>query len=148
MGVRWSRCARGPRRWSCTAADGVTVGEWGREEALGPDVVAVRQNLALVVDGGVVRPGLGIDASGQLLYLAGDQLTLAGLAQAMAEAGVVGGLQLDIHPDMVAFATYHPDRPGTAPSTLLTGMRSTPTRYLAPDQRDFFAVTLADTRRS
>lgn len=147
-----------------------SVGQWGRDERLGPDVIAVRQNLALVVDGGAVLPGvganpdgrwgtahnelqytwrsgLGVDAAGQLIYLAGDQLTLAGLAQAMVEAGVVRGLELDIHPDMVAFNVFQPDRLRAGPTRLLPSMRSPPTRYLAPDQRDFFAVALADARR-
>ena len=34
-----------------------TVGQWGRDVTMGPDVVSVRQNLDLLVDGGQVVPG-------------------------------------------------------------------------------------------
>ena len=35
-------------------ADGTaTVGQWGRDLTMGPDIVAARQNLDLPVDGGV-----------------------------------------------------------------------------------------------
>ena len=86
-----------------------TVGEWGRDVTLGPDVAAVRQNLHLIVDGGQVVPGLvddpahqwgklswllpawrsgvGVDASGHLIYAGGNQLTLDALAQALHQAG-------------------------------------------------------------
>jgi hypothetical protein len=87
-----------------------TVGEWGRDVTLGPDVAAVRQNLHLIVDGGQVVPGLlddpahqwgklswllpawrsgvGVDASGHLIYAGGNQLTLDALARALHQAGV------------------------------------------------------------
>jgi hypothetical protein len=146
----------------------VTIGAWGRDVAMGPQVAAVRQNLHLVVENGkpvaglahnatgawgspknqfqyTFRSGIGLDAHGNLIYLAGDKLTLSGLATAMAEAGIVRGMELDIHPDMVTFNTFHPDPTsanGLAAAKLLPGMRNPATRYLQPDQRDFFAVTV------
>lgn len=39
-----------------TAAGGVTVGAWGTDVQMAPDVVAVRQNLVLLVDGGQPTP--------------------------------------------------------------------------------------------
>ena len=144
----------------------VTIGQWGRDVRSGPDVAAVRQNLALVVDAGAPVPGLdqnstsawgsahnqlqytwrsglGLDAGGNLVYVAADQVTLAGLAQAMTAAGVVRGMQLDIHSQSVSFLQYGP---GQAASTrrgtrLLPGMQDGPGRYLEPEQRDFLAVT-------
>jgi hypothetical protein len=64
------------------------------------------------------------------------------LAAAMVKAGIVRGMELDIHTQMVTFSTYRPDRPGSAPAHLLPTMAGLADRYLKPDQRDFFAVEL------
>jgi hypothetical protein len=149
------------------AGGDVSVGEWGRDTTMGPQVVAVRQNLDLVVDAGRPVPGLGdntagrwgsaknqfqftwrsgvgTDAGGNLVYLAGDQLTLSGLADAMAAAGVQRGMELDIHTGNVAFTGFDPAQPDLAASgtRLLPSMGQRLTRYLVPDQRDFVAVTV------
>ncbi|GAA2986861.1 phosphodiester glycosidase family protein [Actinokineospora diospyrosa] len=147
----------------------VGIGQWGRDHTLGPDVIAVRQNLDLVIDRGqpvpgldqntaehwgnarnqfqyTWRSGLGLDSHGNLLYVGGDQLTLHTLADAMRQAGVVRGMELDIHTGMVVFTAYRPDSPGTSPTRLLPGMSSPPDRYLVPDQRDFFAIALRAPR--
>jgi len=82
------------------------VGEWGRDVTLTPDVVAVRQNLGLLVDGGgpvaaagssgawggsvagvaTARSGAGIDANGAIV-LAQARVSPQGLAEALAAAG-------------------------------------------------------------
>ncbi|WP_236791835.1 hypothetical protein [Amycolatopsis sp. GM8] len=146
----------------------VSIGQWGRDETLTPDVVAVRQNLHLVVDGGAPVPGLrsnpagdwgsasnqfqftwrsglGVDRAGNLIYVAGDKLTLTTLADAMVRAGMVRGMELDIHAQMVTFNAYRPDVPGSDPVHLLPAMSGSAARYLKPDQRDFFAVSLRST---
>ncbi|WP_353374168.1 hypothetical protein [Mycobacterium sp.] len=41
------------------ASGHLTVGQWGRDVQMGPHVLAVRQNLALIVDHG--RPVSGLD---------------------------------------------------------------------------------------
>jgi hypothetical protein len=143
----------------------VTVGRWGRDAQMGPNVAAVRQNLQLVVDGGrpvdgladnatgawgsprnqfqfTWRSGLGTDRSGNLVYVAGDQLTLAGLADAMTAAGVQRGMELDIHPKTVTFNIIRPSRTGLDATKLLPAMVKPADRYLVPDHRDFLAVTL------
>lgn len=146
----------------------ISVGQWGRDVAMGPHVATVRQNLDLVVDQGRPVPGLadnpdgswgsaknqfqftwrsgvGTDAAGNLVYVGGDQLTLSGLASAMVAAGVQRGMELDIHNGMVAFNSYRPstsDPSGIAGTTLLPNMRQPAIRYLAPDQRDFLAISL------
>jgi hypothetical protein len=61
----------------------------------------------------------------------------------LAQAGAVCGMQLDIHNEMVDFLSY----PAGAARALigvklLPDMAGDPDRYLVPDQRDFFAVTL------
>ncbi|MGV8846435.1 hypothetical protein [Tessaracoccus sp.] len=144
----------------------VTVGQWGRDVSMGPDVVAVRQNLHLIVEAGAPvaglesngngawgsaknqlqftwRSGLGTDAAGDLIYVAGDNLTLQTLATAMSDAGIQTGMQLDIHDKKVNFATWThtAGRPAVA-TNLLPDMTASPTRYVAADQRDFFYLTL------
>ena len=142
------------------------VAEWGRDATLGPDIASVRQNLDLIVDHGAPvkglvtdrggrwgtvksqlqytwRSGLGVDAQGHLIYVAGRKMTLTQLATTLAQAGSVRAMQLDIHDNVVTFNWY---RPITGTKTQVTGSRLTPamtrdaTRYLAPDQRDFLAV--------
>lgn len=145
----------------------VSVGEWGRDATMGPQVAAVRQNLDLVVDAGSPVPGLrdnadgrwgsarnqfqftwrsgiGTDAAGDLVYLAGDQLTLAGLADAMVAAGVQRGMELDIHTGNAVLTSFDPAAPDLAASgtRLLPYMNQRLNRFLVPDQRDFVAVTL------
>jgi hypothetical protein len=143
----------------------VSVAQWGRDATMSPNIQAVRQNLDLVVDGGHPMPGLaannvgqwgsarsqfqytwrsglGTDKAGNLIYVAGNQLTLTTLADAMVQAGIVRGMQLDIHSDMVTFNTYRPDQPGSSPAKLLPTMVSQADRFLQPDQRDFFAVSM------
>ncbi|MGW4523994.1 hypothetical protein [Amycolatopsis sp. NPDC004378] len=141
-----------------------TVALWGRDARMTPDIAAVRQNLELIVDGGKPVPGLsgnpagqwgstknqfqftwrsgvGVDARGRLLYVAGNQLTLTALAGALSTAGAVRGMELDIHGGMVSANLFRPDLAGSPPKTLTQDMPTAADRYLAADQRDFFAVT-------
>jgi hypothetical protein len=143
----------------------ISVDKWGRDIRMSPDIVSVQQSLDLIVDSGKAEPGLdvnrdarwgsarsqfqytwrsglGTDAAGHLIYVAGNNLTLATLASAMTEAGVVRGMQLDIHPDMVSFNAY----PDTGqPQRLLPTMASPPYRYLSTDLRSFFAIAARPT---
>jgi hypothetical protein len=143
----------------------ISVDQWGRDTRMSPDIVSVQQSLDLVVDNGKVVPGLGVnrdarwgsarsqfqytwrsglgtDAAGHLIYVAGNELTLATLAGAMAEAGIVHGMQLDIHADMVSFNAY----PASGhPHKLLPAMASPPDRYLGTDLRSFFVIATRPT---
>lgn len=145
-----------------------TIGVWGQDVRMTPDVVAVRQNLALIVDGGrpvpnlmsnnhdlwgstrsqfqyTWRSGLGTDKLGNLVYVAGNQLSLQTLAQAMSEAGVIRGMQLDIHTNMVTYASFAPStgaQYGVSGAKLLPDMPGPTDRFLMPDQRDFVAMIL------
>jgi hypothetical protein len=121
----------------------------------GPDVEFARQNLPLIVSGGRLNPalrndalwgatlgnavrvwrsGIGIDAGGNLLYGAADNQTAASLAAILARAGAVRAMELDINYEWVTFNLEDP------PAKLLPGMSRPVTRYLTPDDRDFFAV--------
>ena len=144
----------------------VSVDQWSRDRVVEPDIVAVRQNLDLIVDHGAIvaglevnhddrwgsarnqlqytwRSALGVDAAGNLYYVAGDRLTLTTLATALAGNGAVRGMELDIHPAEVHLFAYRHLPDGTPiPEKLLGTMRGPVDRYLRPDQRDFVALTL------
>jgi hypothetical protein len=70
-------------------------------------------------------------------------LTLPTLALALADAGVVRAMELEIHSALVSFASSTPSVPGhVVPTKLLPGMERPASRYLSADQRDFFYLTL------
>lgn len=143
----------------------VTVGQWGRDATLTPDVASVRQNLELLVDAGrpaanvasgnlqatwgfmlngmIVnwRSGLGVDASGQLLYVGGPGMDPAGLAGALIAGGAVRAMELDVNPAWVSFDTFT-SGPGGAPNgtKLLPNMNYAANHYLSPETRDFIAA--------
>ncbi len=142
------------------------VARWGGDATVGRDVVSVRQNLALIVDGGkpaagllsdrggqwgtkksqlqfTWRSALGVDAHHRLIYAAGRKMSLSALATAMADAGAVRAMQLDIHDKVVTFNWYRPNPKaplGVDGSKLMASMQRGTNRFLAPDQRDFLAV--------
>ena len=96
-------------------ADGhVDVGMWGRDETATPNVVSVRQNLDLLVDHSQLTPGVtassshewgatlgnhvfswrsgvGVDARGNVIYVAGPGLDVETLATILQRAGSVRG---------------------------------------------------------
>jgi hypothetical protein len=147
-------------------ADGTTsIGALGRDVHVTASTVAVRQNLSLLVDGGVVaasatdqdaslwgrtlgrspfvwRSGLGIRADGTLVYAAGNAISARNLGNALVAAGAVRALELDMNPSWVTFNTYSYDAATgrTTGAKLLPGMTRSTDRYLTPDDRDFFAV--------
>jgi len=143
---------------------------WDHGATVPPDVVAVRQNLDLLVDHGkpipglnpsdttrwgftlgnavyVWRSGLGITADGALVYVGGPGLNITTLARILARAGAVRAMELDINTDWVDFATYHPHSPsGMADpangTNLLPGMYGGPNRYFAAWwPRDFITMS-------
>jgi hypothetical protein len=132
------------------------VGMWGRDFTLGPNVAAVRQNLSLIVDGGtpvallppkdnaVWRSGLGVTASGALVYAGGDGLTSRSLAQVLVHAGAVRAMELDINTSWVDFF-YYAQSPGlpAAPENgtkLVANMPSTTGRYFLSNSKDFIGL--------
>lgn len=144
----------------------LTINKWGRDAHFSAHIVAVRQNLDLILDQGrpvsgldenqgerwgragsqhqyTWRSAIGSDAAGNLYYVGGDQLTLTTLAKALSATGALRGMELDIHPNMVHLFTYRHDKGAGEPnpSKLLDTMRGPVDRYLTPDRRDFFVVT-------
>ncbi len=151
-----------------------SVGQWGRDVSMGPDVLAIRQNLDLLVDGGRVVPaaytadptqwgrtlggadfvwrsGVGVTGDGALVYVGGPGLDIADLANILVRAGAVRAMELDINTDWVNFSTYQPSTPTGAASAangteLLAGMTGTPGRYFEPWwARDFITMSAGAT---
>ena len=142
------------------------VGAWGRDVRMTSDVVAVRQNLRLIVDGGhpvqgltadtsntwgatfgntvlAWRSAVGVTKDGALLFGAGDGLSAITLASIMQRAGAVRAMEMDINHVWVTFDTYtsHPhSQYGATSEALLPGMWYHPDRYLRLDERDFIAM--------
>jgi len=136
------------------------VRNWAGGPAPPPGVVFARQNLPLIVDKGVLNPnlsdgpawgatlgnairvwrsGVGVDRHGNLIYAAANDQTVGSLAAILRHAGAVRAMELDINSEWVSFISYA--APGAAgPSNLLAGMNRPATRYLTPDDRDFFSV--------
>jgi Phosphodiester glycosidase len=146
-----------------------TVGMWGRDVNRTANVVAVRQNLRLLVDNGRVvtglhandvsawgmslnnvvndwRSGLGVTASGDLVYVSGP-INIVDLANTLVRAGAVRAMVLDMNPLWPVFATYSPSSPTglAAPgngTTLLANMIQTPARFFQPTySRDFITMS-------
>ena len=153
-------------------ADGhVDVGMWGRDENASPNVVSVRQNLDLLVDGGRVTPsvtdansrawgatlgrriftwrsGVGVDAHGNLIYVAGPGLDVETLAVVLQRAGAVRAMELDINPEWTTLMVYTGDSPSTiTPTKLLASMERPAARYLSSGSRDFIELDLRASPR-
>ena len=145
-----------------------SVGQWGRDVTMTPEIASVRQNLDLLVDQGrpvpgldasdtsqwgftlgnavyVWRSGLGVTADGALVYVGGPALNITDLANLLVDAGAVRAMELDINTDWVNLATYDPP-PGSDASPangtdLLPTMVGQPDRYFEPWwSRDFITM--------
>jgi hypothetical protein len=142
-------------------ADGsFNVGLWGRDVGPAPNVVGVRQNLSMLVDGGAPtaaaggsgswgasvggvatqRSAVGVDAKGGLVW-AGGGLSPIDLANALVAGGAVRGMQMDINPSWVNFNLYQPGPDGVVHGMPVYGATG-PDRYLSPNSRDFIAVLI------
>jgi hypothetical protein len=136
-----------------------TVGQWGRDVTLTPGVVAVRQNLNLLINNGQIAPtvgdiqtswgltlggvsntwrsGLCVDHTGNLIYAAGPGLDPAGLARVMLAAGCMQAMELDINPNWPLFISY----PLSGPAELAPDMHFPPNQYTAMiNERDFLVA--------
>jgi len=141
----------------------VNITKWNAGARPGPTIVMARQNLSLLVNnyrptpasrdnqlwgvtlGGVQavwRTALGIDANGNLIYVAAPEQTSASLAQIMVQLHVVRAMQLDINPEWPIFVTY--GGAGARGATLFVpNPNQVPNRFLYPSTKDFFAVFIS-----
>jgi hypothetical protein len=138
----------------------VDVKSWTGGPVAGRGVAFARQSLPLIVDHGRLNPnlndssqwgytlgnavrvwrtGAGIDRRGNLIYAAADDQTVTTLAEILRRAGAVRAMQLDINPEWPTLITYA-HRGGLDPVKVVPNYQQPATRYLVPDDRDFFAV--------
>ncbi|MDA8277504.1 MAG: hypothetical protein M0Z45_04820 [Actinomycetota bacterium] len=143
----------------------IDIGQWGREVSMTSAVTGVRQNLIPLVDNGQVvaaanynplvtwgfslgnilntwRSGLGITATGALIYVGGPGLSPANLGAILVWAGAIRGMQLDMNPYWVNYIQYTYGQSGLQGSDLLPNMNLGPSHYLNGFWRDFLAVFL------
>ena len=141
----------------------VDVGMWGRDDAAGPNIVSVRQNLDLIVDQGTINPavtagpssewgatlgnhiftwrsGVGVDAAGNLIYVAGPGLDVESLAAVLQRAGAQRAMELDINPYWTTLMAYDSGSPLPVPTKLLSSMQRSASRYLSSGTRDFIEL--------
>jgi hypothetical protein len=138
----------------------VDVKTWHGGPVAGPQVAFARQSLPLIIDHGRLNPalndssqwgftlgnavrvwrtGAGIDRHGNLIYAAADYQTVVSLAKILQRAGAVRAMQLDINPEWPTLITYS-HHGGLDPVRVVPNYQQPATRYLVPDDRDFFAV--------
>jgi hypothetical protein len=138
----------------------VDIRTWTGGPNAGPGIAFARQSLPLIVRDGKLSPaldnstawgytlgnavrvwrtGVGIDARGNLIYAAADDQTVETLARIMQRAGAVRAMQFDINPEWPSLITYR-HRNGLDPVKVVPNLQQPATRYLVPDDRDFFAV--------
>jgi Phosphodiester glycosidase len=138
----------------------VDIKTWRGGPNAGPLVAFARQSLPLIIRSGRLNPalndstrwgytlgnavrvwrtGVGLDRRGNLIYAAADSQTVTTLAQILKRAGAVRAMQFDINPEWPSLITYS-HRSGLAPTKVVPNDQQSATRYLVPDDRDFFAV--------
>ena len=140
------------------------VGLWGTEVSMNPTVVSVRQNLSMLIDNGAVahnlnesvlqkwgwtvknahlvwRSGVGVDLNGNIIYVAGNALSVQSLADVLKAAGAVRAMEFDINPYWISYMWYPTTTDGVmkAPMKLVPFTRQAE-RYFSQSSRDFFAV--------
>jgi hypothetical protein len=138
----------------------VDVRTWHGGPVAGPQIAFARQSLPLIIDHGELNPalnnsslwgytlgnatrvwrtGAGVDRHGNIIYAAADWQTVTSLARILQRAGCVRAMQLDINPEWPTLNIYT-HKGGLHPEMVVPNYQQTPTRYLVPDDRDFFAV--------
>jgi hypothetical protein len=142
----------------------IAIVKWSGGPSPGPGVAWARQSLAPIVWNGQLNPqlddnpnspqwgyslggvtrvwrtGVGIDRRGNLIYVAADGQTVITLAQILQHLGAVRAMEFDINPEWHTLITYTHGPKGLVPTMVGPNPMQAPTRYLVPDDRDFFAV--------
>jgi hypothetical protein len=138
----------------------VGIKKWSGGPNAGPNVAWSRQSLPPIIWNGKLSPalndssqwgytlgnavrvwrtGVGIDRRGNLIYAAADGQTVTSLARILKRAGAVRAMEFDINPEWHTLITYTHQH-GLIPTEVGPNPMQPATRYLTPDDRDFFAV--------
>jgi hypothetical protein len=159
-GVQYEPLAKGLATMIAYRDGRVDIRTWTGGPVARGQIAWARQSLPLIVDHGKLNPalndsnqwgytlgnavrvwrtGAGIDRRGNLIYAAADYQTVTTLAKILQHAGAVRAMQLDINPEWPTLITYT-HRHGLDPVKIVPNDQQPETRYLVPDDRDFFAV--------
>ncbi len=156
----------------CVASNGaIKMGEFGRDFSWEENFEACRQNVVLLVDNGEVsrrttegndtwgyvnvdssefitwRSAVGITKDGNLLIGAGNSLSADSLARGMRAAGAHMAMQLDINAPYISTALFYQQPDGTLKAQkFMDAMAPSPSGYLGTRERDFFYLTLDESR--
>jgi Phosphodiester glycosidase len=138
-------------RWSEGPNAGQNVA-WTRQ-SLAPIVWNGRLNPALNTDpnsyqwgytlgsvGLVWRTGIGIDRRGNLIFVVASDQSVVTLARILQHFGAVRAMEFDINPEWHTLITYAHRHGQLVPTMMEPQSQQRVTRYLVPDNRDFFAV--------
>ena len=141
----------------------VAIVKWSGGANAGPDVAWTRQSLAPIVWNGQLNPalnenpnspqwgytlggvtrvwrtGVGIDRRGNLIFVVANDQTVITLAEILQHVGAVDAMEFDINPYWHTLITYT-HGPDLVPTMVEPQPNQPATRYLVPDDRDFFAV--------
>jgi hypothetical protein len=137
------------------------VVQWGRDFVAG-DIQSVRQNMDLIVDGGVSqvesedqskwgwawqgvgsgknlvwRSAVGIRADGTMVYVIGDAMSAKSLGDVLVRAGAQRAILLDMNAAYANGFLYGPYKGGRKIDSAST---RSPERFWLPSERDFIAV--------
>ncbi len=142
---------------------GVAIVKWSGGPNAGSTVAWTRQSLAPIVWNGQLNPalnenpnspqwgytlgsavrvwrtGVGVDRRGNLIYVVANDQTVITLAKILQHAGAVNAMEFDINPEWHTLITYTHQH-GLDPTLFEPQPMQSPSRYLVPDDRDFFAV--------
>jgi hypothetical protein len=145
-----------------TYQDGaLDVIQWGRD-VVRPDIQSVRQNMELIVDGGVNqveredqskwgwvwqgvgsgknrvwRSAMGIRADGTVIYVMGEAMSAKSLGDVLVRAGVRRAILLDMNEAYANGFLYGPYKNG---KKLDPASPRSPERFWLTSERDFIAV--------
>jgi hypothetical protein len=138
----------------------IDIVNWTGPARPGLNVLMARQNLHLLLNDAKVSPAtaiganwgvtlhgvpavwrtaVGVDAHGNLMYLAAPSQTAASLARALQRVGAVRAMQLDINPEWPIFVTYTHAGAG-GPRLFVPNPNQVANRFLYTSTKDFFAV--------
>ena len=149
----------------------VRIGQWGRDLTWSEDIVAVRQNAALLVEECEVssrtnegndtwgyvqvdssefitwRSAIGLTRDGDLLVAAGNSLSASSLARGLWAAGACWAMQLDINvPYVLTSLFFHQPDGSIEAERFMRSMADTPARFLGTQTNDFMYLTLDETK--
>ncbi len=149
----------------------IAMGEYGRDFTWQEGFEACRQNVILMVDKGEIskrttegndtwgyvnvnssefitwRSAVGVTKDGNLLIAAGNSLSADTLAKAMHAAGAYYAMQLDINAPYISTALFFQQPDGSVKAEkFMDNMAPSPGNYLGTRERDFFYLTLDESR--